>query len=329
MPFKHNANRRHHIGKQKFKLKNWREYEAGLRQRGSITFWMSDEAIAAWHAVKRSARGGQPRYSDMAIETVLTLGLVFGLPLRQIEGFMTSLFKLMRLKLPVPDHTTLSRRSGHWRRNMQQAASSRSSDCPLHVIVDSTGLKIFGTGQWLEEKHGVKARRQWRKLHIAIDADSGDIVAEVLTDQNTSDVSQLESLLDQIQTPIDQFTADGAYDGQSSYYKIRQHSASAKIVIPPRPQSIIKEIHGPPTQREAHVNSVDTDGRMRWQTDNNYGKRSLVETTMSRYKQNGGHRLNARSFINQQAEASRRCSILNRKLVCARPDSVRVKQTTT
>lgn len=328
MPFKHNTNRRHHIGKQKFRLQNWREYEAGLRQRGSITFWMNDEAIAAWHGAKRKTRGGQPRYSDMAIETVLTLGLVFGLPLRQIEGFVASLFKLMNVRLRVPDHTTLSRRCGHSRRDMQQALSRRSSDRPLHAIVDSTGLKIYGAGQWLEEKHGVKARRQWRKLHIAIDADSGDIIADILTDQNTSDVSQLEVLLDQIATPIDQFTADGAYDGQSSYYKIRQHSASAKIVIPPRPQSIVKDIHGPPTQREAHVNSIATDGRMRWQTDNDYGKRSLVETTMSRYKQNGGHRLNARSFINQQAEASRRCSILNRKLACARPDSVRVKQTT-
>lgn len=290
---------------------------------------MSDEPIAAWHAVKRTTRGGQLRYSDLAIETTLTLGLVFGLPLRQTEGFVASLFKLMNVKLTVPDHTTLSRRCGYSRRDMQQAVSRRSSDRPLHVVVDSTGLKIYGAGQWLEEKHGVKARRQWRKLHLAIDADSGDVIAEVLTDQNTSDVSQLETLLDQIATPIDQFTADGAYDGQSTYDKIRQHSASAKIVIPPRPQSITIDIHGPPTQREAHVNSIAKDGRMRWQTDNAYGKRSLAETTMSRYKQNGGHRLIARSFTNQQAEASRRCSIINRKLACARPDSVRVHQTTT
>src|SRR5690606_26106328 len=135
MPFKHSAQHRHRIPRQKFKVTNWAEYEAGLRQRGSLTFWFSGEACAAWLAAKRKTRGGQPRYSYMAIETTLTLGLVFGLPLRQIEGFVISLFRLMGLNLPVPDHTTLSRRSGQRRQQGKRAESYKPDGEPLHVIV--------------------------------------------------------------------------------------------------------------------------------------------------------------------------------------------------
>ncbi|CAN7690575.1 IS5 family transposase [Phyllobacterium sp. LjRoot231] len=328
MPFKHNAKRRHHIGKQKFKVTNWAEYEAGLRQRGSITFWFSDEALAVWHAPKRKTRGGQPRYSDLAIETSLTLGLVFALPLRQVEGFVSSVLALMGLNLLVPDHTTMSRRSGQTGRQKSKTERGKVGNKPLHVIVDSTGLKIYGAGQWFEEKHGVKARRQWRKLHIAINAETGEIIAEVLTDQDTSDVSQLETLLDQIDDRIDRFTADGAYDGQPTYAAILQHSPSARIIIPPRSTCVPKDIYGPSIQREAHITSLAEDGRMLWQVRNDYGKRSRVETTMSRHKRGNSNRLKARTFINQQAEASRRCNILNRMLSSARPNSVCVKATT-
>lgn len=111
MPYKHNAARRHRIGKMKFRLANWREYEAGLRRRGSLTLWITAEALSQWQAPKRTSRGGQPRYSDLAIETALTLGLVFGLRLRQTEGLLTSVLQMMGLGLAVPDHTTLSRRA--------------------------------------------------------------------------------------------------------------------------------------------------------------------------------------------------------------------------
>lgn len=174
----------------------------------------------------------------------------------------------------------------------------------------------------------MKARRQWRKLHIAIDAATGEIIAEVLTDQDTSDVSQLETLLDQIDDRIDRFIADGAYDGQPTYVAIQQHSPSARIIILPRSTCLPKDIYGPSIQREAHVTSLAEAGRMLWQARNDYGKRSCIETTMGRYKRGSGNRLNARTFINQQAEASRRCSIQNRQLSCARPDSVRVKAAT-
>jgi hypothetical protein len=162
MPHKHNAARRHHIGKMKFRVTNWAEYEAGLRRRGSLTLWVTPEALDGWAAPRRKTRGGQPLYSDLAIETTLMLGMVFGLRLRQSEGFLNSVLDMMGLDLPVPDHTTLSRRARTWKPSAGSNDRQHVADGPIHVLVDSTGLKIYGASQWLEEKHGTKSRRSWR-----------------------------------------------------------------------------------------------------------------------------------------------------------------------
>jgi hypothetical protein len=186
------------VGKMKFKVTNWPEYEAGLRKRGGLTLWLTPEALVGWAAPRRKTRGGQPRYSDLAIETALTRGLVFGLRLRQAEGLLGSLLQLMGLTLAVPDHTTLSRRAKTWRSPNSRSDRQGPPRGPVHVLVDSSGLKIYGAGQWLEEKHGAKTRRGWRKLHLALDADSGEIIAHTMTDQDTGDASQVGPLLDQI-----------------------------------------------------------------------------------------------------------------------------------
>lgn len=191
-------------------MTNWAEYEAGLRRRGSLTLWITPEALEGWAAPRRKTRGGQPRYSDLAIETTLILGMVFGLRLRQSEGLLNSVFDMMALDLPVPDHTTLSRRARTRKPSTRSNDRQHVADGPVHVLVDSTGLKVHGPGRWLEEKHGAKSRRDWRKLHLVVDADSGEIIVHSLTDQETGDASQLEPLLDQIDDEIDQFTADGA-----------------------------------------------------------------------------------------------------------------------
>lgn len=223
MLFKHNVCRRHRIGKMKFKVTNWPEYEAGLRQHGSLTFWMTPAALDRWRSSRRKVRGGQQRYSDLAIETMLTLGCIFSLRLHQIEGFMRSVLDLMGVSLPVADHTTLSRRAREWKPAAKTQPASIPSG-PLHVLIDSTGLKVYGTGQWLEDKHGARSRRSWRKLHLAVNANAGDIVAETLTDQNADDPSQVAPLLRQIGEEIAQFTADGAYDGRSTYHAVLAHS---------------------------------------------------------------------------------------------------------
>ena len=253
MPFKHNASRRHHIEKTKFRVTNWPEYEAGLRRRGSLTLWLTPDALSGWQAPRRKTRGGQHRYSDLAIETTLTLGLVFGLRLRQAEGLLESVLQLMGLALAVPDHATLSRRARTWQSLNERRDRPGLPAGPVHVLVDSTGLQVYGAGQWLEEKHGARSRRGWRKLHLALDTDSGEIIAHILTDQDTGDVSQVAPLLDQTDGPIGQFTADGAYDGRPTYDTVINHSAAAAIVIPPRANAVEPIDDTSPSQRDQHT----------------------------------------------------------------------------
>ncbi|MEO1987671.1 MAG: IS5 family transposase [Martelella sp.] len=323
MPHKHNAARRHHIGKMKFKVTNWAEYEAGLRRRGSLTLWITPEALAGWAAPRRKTRGGQPLYSDLAIETTLMLGMVFGLRLRQSEVLLRSVLDMMALDLPVPDHTTLSRRARTWKPSARSNDRQPVKSGPVHVLVDSTGLKVYGAGQWLEEKHGTKSRRGWRKLHLAVDADSGEIIAHSLTDQESGDASQLEPLLDQINNEIDKFTADGAHDGTPTYEAVLRHSAGARVIIPPRSNAVERPCAQASCQRDDHIASMQMDGRLKWQAATGYGKRALVETAMGRYKGVIGPRMRARSFLAQQTEAAIGVAILNRMLACGRPKSVR------
>ncbi|MBL0407908.1 IS5 family transposase [Microvirga aerilata] len=322
MPFKHNAARCHRMDNMKFKVANWTEYEAGLRRRGSLTLWMTAEALSSWQAAKRTTHGGQPRYSDLAIETVLTVGLVFGLRLRQTEGLLLSVLELMGLDLAVPDHTTLSRRARTWQSPEGRLGRRILGEGPVHVLIDSTGLQVYGAGQWLEEKQGARSRRGWRKLHLALDADSGEIVAHVMTDQDTGDASQVEPLLDQIELPIGQFTADGAYDGKPTYDAVTKHSADAAVIIPPRANAVERPDTKPASSRDRHFAAIHTDGWMKWQAATGYGKRSLVETAIGRYKAINGRRLRARSFGAQQTEVAIGCTVLNRMLACARPKSV-------
>ena len=186
MPHKHNPDRRHRIPKMSFKVQNWPAYEAGLRRRGSLTLWIEDAALECWQT---SGPSGQARYTDAAVQTSLMLRTAFKLALRQTEGLMTSVLTLMGLTLSAPDHTTVSRRAVALP-FMQPAWVPPG---PLHVLIDSTGLQVYGAGQWLEAKHGAKSRRTWRKLHLAVDAASGMIVAQTLTDQDTDDPSHPRS----------------------------------------------------------------------------------------------------------------------------------------
>lgn len=318
MPHKHNAKKRHHIPKAKYRVTNWPEYEAGLKRRGNLTLWLTTEAIAQWKADARTTPGGQARYSDLAIQTSLMLRTAFRLPLRQTEGLMASLFSLMKVQLTVPDHTTVSRRA-----SVLPALPRIPSEGDIHVLIDSTGLKIYGAGQWLEEKHGARARRGWCKLHLAVDADNFSIVAHTLTDQNGSDPSQIDPLLVQIDAPISQVTADGAYDGEPTYAAITRHGDNISVVIPPRSTAVAGEATGPPGQRDQHLALIQEKGRLGWQAAVGYGKRALAETMMGCFKTLIGSRLRARGFAAQKTEVAIGVAVLNRLLSVARPHSVR------
>ena len=316
MPHKHNADRRHHIPKMSFKVQNWPAYEAGLRRRGSLTLWIEDSALDCWQT---SGPSGQARFKDAAIQTSLMLRTAFKLPLRQTEGLMASVLTLMDLTLSAPDHTTVSRRAA----TLPVIQPASVPPGPLHVLVDSTGLQVYGAGQWLEAKHGAKSRRTWRKLHLAVDAANGLIVAQTLTDQDADDPSQVGPLLEQIDDPIGRVTADGAYDGAPTYQTVAAHGDGIPVVIPPRSTAVPSGDPGPPTQRDRHLAMIAEPDRMAWQAATRYDQRSLVETTMGRYKALIGPRLRARGFPAQQTEAAVGVAVLNRMLAAGRPDSVR------
>jgi IS5 family transposase len=201
--------------------------------------------VVAWRAEPRTTRGGQPHYSALAIATALTLRAVFGLALRQTEGLIGSIIRLLGLDLAIPDHSTLSRRAG----TLALARISSSVD-PVHLLVDSTGLKLSGAGEWLVEKHGTSRRKSWRKLHIGVDADSGRIVAAALTTNDVDDGSQVGPLLDRIDGPIVSFTADGAYDQDGVYSEVAARHRGVAIVVRPRSNAVPSETAGiKPTQR--------------------------------------------------------------------------------
>jgi Transposase DDE domain len=193
----HRAIQSEHIPKQRHRVTNWAAYDIALRQRGSLTVWFTEAAIAAWKAEPRATRGGQPRYSALAITTALTRRAVFGLALRQTEGLIASLVRLLGLDLAAPDHSTMSRRG-----ETLQVPRPRPGSEPVHLLVDSTGLKLCGPGEWLVEKHATRTRRSWRKLHIGVDTDTGQIIATELTSKDVDDGSQVGPLLEQVAGPV-------------------------------------------------------------------------------------------------------------------------------
>jgi DDE family transposase len=306
----------------RYRIRNWPQYEAGLKRRGDLTLWLDESAIAEWQAPRRTTPGGQALYSDLAVELVLALRLVFHLALRQAEGFARSVLRLLGLDLPVPDHTTLSRRSRGFANRRPQVAPCGH----LHLLLDSTGLKLFGKGEWYGEKHG-RARRSWRKLHLAVDAETSEIVASVLTGKEAGDAGQVPVLLEQVGGEIASVMADGAYDGEPVYQAITalQPQAPPSIVIPPRRSAILSaQADTDPNQRDGHIRLIREQGRSAWRKATGHGRRSLVETAIGRYKALIGPRLRARTLANQQGEIALGSEVLNRMIRAAKPISVRI-----
>jgi hypothetical protein len=252
---------------------------------------------------------------------VLMLRLVFHLALRQAEGFAASIFRLLGQELRVPDHTTLSRRS----RGFAGRRPKVIPHGPLHLVIDSTGLKLFGQGEWDEEKHG-RAPRSWRKLHLAVETDTGEIVACMLTDNAANDAGQVPALLGQIEGEIASVTADGAYDGEPVYKAMARHQSDPvpDIVIPPRSSAVLsRQGAEAQSQRDHHIRIIAEKGRMAWQKATGYGRRNLAETAVGRYKAIIGPKLRARILPAQQGETAIATEVLNRMIRVAKPVSIR------
>jgi hypothetical protein len=317
----HKRPHRHPKYKTAYRVNNWREYDQLLRDRGDITLWISHDVLTAWRAPMTGKRGAQPVYSDIAIETMLALRLLFHLPLRQTEGFLHAVLTLMGLALPCPDHTTLSRRNATVKVRRQV---DRAPQGPISLIVDSSGLKVCGQGEWLPQKHGEKQGKRWKKLHLGVD-DQGQIIAATVTESHEQDPSQVPELLSQVDHVIDRFIGDGIYDQAPVYAAVARHSPGARVIVPPRKDAVLSsQVATSPTQRDGHILAIASNGRFPWKRTSGYYAQSHAENAFSRYKRIFGGRLRAKKDEAQEREASIACGLLNRMREWGRPHSYRV-----
>lgn len=309
--------------KPSYQVRNWSEYDAALKQRGSLTFWIDEAVIEGWINEQRSGRrGASKHYSDGAIALMATVQSLFNLPGRQTEGFLESLFALMGIDLPVPDHSTLSRRIGKVVVEMPVAPSEGA----IHVVVDSTGVKVYGEGEWKVRQHGVDKRRTWRKLHVGVNEATGEILAAVASTNNVSDDDAFADVIDGIDEEIEQVSGDGAYDKRKCYDKIA--ARGAKPTIPPRKDAVRweEEPDGPQKHpRNQVLERIDQVGRQQWKQESGYHRRSLAETTMFRFKTIFGATLRRRLFDNQAVELFLKCAALNRMIQLGKPNSCKVE----
>lgn len=310
--------------KKKYKVRNWHEYNESLVRRGSLDFWVEQGIIDHWEVKiippARRKRGGQTEYSAQAIETSLMIGKVYHQPLRQTEGLVRAIFKQLGWNLPVPDFSTLSRRGETLRVKLPVQPKDR-----VVAIIDSTGLKVYGEGEWKVRQHGYSKRRSWVKMHVSIDED-GEIRAALCTDPAVDDAEGgIELLKQQANDRVEEMLGDGAYDKQKIYDLC--NVGQIGVVIPPRRDARIwfhGNRAGPPHPRDDNLRLIYRLGRQRWKTSIGYHRRSKVETTMYRRKVIFGDKLRARGTGNQETEVMLTLKGLNRMLYAGRPDSYAV-----
>ncbi|MBI4215657.1 MAG: IS5 family transposase [Parcubacteria group bacterium] len=311
-------------GKKTYKVRNWREYNQALVDRGKVIFWITEEAIRKWEEKEqKKKKRGKPRlYSNLAIEAALTLQQVLHLNLRQTEGFLSVLLKKMGSMCQAPDYSTLSIRSKSVSVKIRVRKFGKE---PLHIVVDSTGAKVYGEGEWKVRQHGWSKHRTWKKLHLGVDEKSGDILMGEVTGNDTGDCESVNSLLEQVpeSVEIEQVSADGAYDRRTCYETLRERKVH-RVAIPPQKNAKIWQ-HGNSKSerliRDENLRYIRRKGRKQWKKDMNYHRRSLVETTMFRLKSLFTDRVTARRDSSQRVQLLLRCKVLNKMTLLGMPDS--------
>jgi len=283
------------MGKSKHKITNWSQYNKALVNRGSLTFWIDEQAIKSWRCIEHHGRRGRGYiYSDVAIETALVVKGVFNLSLRALEGFTNSVFQLMDVPLTSPSYSCISKRA----KTVEIKYRAKSRGPVAHVVIDSTGLKVYGEGEWKTRKHGKEKRRTWRKLHLAVDSNTHEIVSAEVTLVNVADNEVLPTLLNPLRRRIAQLSADGAYDTKACHKLLQRKDC--KPTIPPRSNAGYWEDGHP---RNEAVKALKTGQLAQWKQDNDYHQRSLSETAMYRYKQLVSPKLSLRDYNAQVGEA--------------------------
>jgi IS5 family transposase len=306
--------------KATYRIRNWAEYDRALVRRGSLTIWVDQESLDAWNHQGPPRWGARFVYSDTAIRCLLTLRAVFHLPLRATQGMARSVFDLMGLDLEVPHYSTLSRRAADLKVDL-----ARKSKGPLHLVLDSTGLKVYGEGEWKVRKHGYSKRRTWRKLHLAIDAETHEIQAVMVTEAKVDDAEAVDHLLEPIDREVASAAADGAYDKRKVYRVLGPRTG--RILIPPRKNARIWKhgnSAGPPLARDENLRHIRRVGRRAWKREVGYHVRSLAETGIFRMKTIFGSHLAGRSPKCQVTEGAIRGRALNIMTHLGMPVSERV-----
>jgi hypothetical protein len=310
--------------KATYRVRNWAEYNRSLVSRGSITVWMDEEVIATWHpeSAGKRQRGGQPKYSDGAIACLLMFKAVYGLPYRQTIGFAQSIFELLDAEVEMPDYTLLCKRSTDLAVDL---AASHTNE-PKHIVVDSTGLKIYGEGEWKVRQHGYSKRRTWRKFHLSADETTQELQAVVVTKANVDDAEAGKKLLSDTPGEIDQVSGDGSFDKHKFYHAATERGVK-RITVPPRRDAKIWQ-HGnskkAPLPRDENLRYIRRTGRKRWKRDAGYHRRSLAETAVYRFKTIFGNTLSTRTLSRQVTEVRIKAAVLNRMTRLGMPDSYRV-----
>lgn len=304
-----------------YRVRNWSEYNAGLIARGDVTVWIEESVWASSIPHRQSGRGRPRVYPERIIQMLLTVKQVYRLTLRSLQGFAQSLKRLAFKTLCVPDYTTLCRRSHTLEVHLPILRSGEA----LHILVDSTGVKLYGEGEWKVRQHGYSKRRTWRKLHLAMDSVSGQVRAALMTHREVDNASVLPKRLEQI--PADEAIAivggDGAYDTKARYAAIR--ARHARPLIPPREGAVQWALNTPGAHaRNTALAHIANSSRRDWKKSSGYHQRSRVENLMYRYKTLTGDRLAARNTDTQDAELAIRVDIVNRMRILARPLSVRI-----
>lgn len=304
--------------KQQYRIRNWADYNKALIARGSLTLWIDAHSIDKWLNQDSPARRGRRRtYTDIAIECSLLLREVYHLPLRSTQGLVGSVMRLLSLNLPAPDYSTLSRRA----RLLPLSLLAHSPKTISHLVIDSTGLKVYGEGEWKVRVHGADKRRTWRKLHISMNAATHHVTAALLTDKDALDRNTLPALLKQTTAVVEAVCADGAYDFEQCYRAIKQHGATA--LITPRRDAVIRG-KSPFEGRDENLRGISRHGRKQWKKRSGYHQRSLVECAFFRLKTVFSDRLRARRAETQEAETKLRCVALNRMTSLGMPQSCAV-----
>jgi hypothetical protein len=303
--------------RRQYRVRNRRDYNSALVRRGSLTLWVEQSAVGRWRDSDAPIRRGSRRtYSDLAITCALTLREVYHLPLRSTQGLVSSVLRLLGVDLPAPHYSTLSRRAAHHEVKLERLGAG-----PLHLAVDSTGVKLYGEGEWKVRTHGADKRRTWRKLHLMIDHRTQEAVAASMTEQYVLDRGELPRLLAEVEGEVAEVLGDGAYDVQDCYRAI--HARGARAVIPPKKRARVRG-GAEFGDRDAAVLRGREVGRDGWKREAGYHRRSLAETAMMRFKTIFSDRLKAREWKRQETELRVRCAAMNRMTSLGMPQSYAV-----